>query len=104
MTLELPAGDVGLVLSGQDAMSSFLSDWSKTRAGQARCVVLPDTTEQVANLMRWCHEHQVPVVPQGGNTGLVGGATPDASGRAIVLSLSRLNRVRKIDPSNNSLT
>jgi FAD/FMN-containing dehydrogenase len=66
--------------------------------------VQPGATEEVAALLRWCSEHRVPVVSQGGNTGLAGGATPDASGEAIVLSLARLDRLRAVDLANNTLT
>jgi FAD/FMN-containing dehydrogenase len=58
----------------------------------------------VAAVIRWCHEHRVPVVPQGGNTGLSGGAVPDGTGHALVLSLHRLSAVREVDPLNNTLT
>ena len=54
--------------------------------------------------MKLCTRHNIQVVPQGGNTGLCGGATPDASGEQIILSLSRLNRVRGINPANNTMT
>ncbi|MFM2345784.1 MAG: hypothetical protein RL654_537 [Pseudomonadota bacterium] len=78
-------------------MAPCLVDWRGKWTGQALAVAQPDRTEDVAAVMRWCHAHRVPVVPQGGNTGLSGGATPDGSGRALVLSLTRLNRVRAID-------
>src|SRR5690606_38956593 len=55
-------------------------------------------------VVRWCSEHRVAVVPQGGNTGMSGAATPDDSGRSVVLSLARLTAVRAVDPVNNSIT
>ena len=85
-------------------MAPFLTDWRGKWKGQALAVVQPDTTADVAAVMKWCHEHKVPVVPQGGNTGLSGGSTPDDSGRAIVLSLARLTKVRATDVLNNTLT
>ena len=72
--------------------------------GHARAVVRPGTTAEVAAVVRCCAEHDVPIVPQGGNTGLCGGATPHESGGEIVVSLSRLARVRAIDAANATLT
>jgi FAD/FMN-containing dehydrogenase len=69
-----------------------------------RAVVRPRTTEEVAAIVRICAEDGVPIVPQGGNTGMCGGATPNAQGDAIVLALSRLNRVRSIDAANATIT
>jgi FAD/FMN-containing dehydrogenase len=84
-------------------MAPFLTDWRGKWTGRALAVALPDTTQDVAGVLRWCHRHRVPVVPQGGNTGLSGGSTPDASGAALVLSLTRLTRVRAVDALNNTL-
>ncbi len=64
----------------------------------------PDTAVDVAAVVRWCAAAGVPITPQGGNTGLSGGATPDATGQGIVLSLARLDKVRAVDPLNNTLT
>lgn len=72
--------------------------------GKALCLLTPDSTERVARALAFCDAHRIGVVPQGGNTGLVGGQTPDPSGRQIVLSLSRLRRVRRIEPANDSIT
>ena len=94
----------GRLLSEPADMAPFLSDWRHKWTGLALAVAQPDSPADVAAVLRWCHTHQVPVVPQGGNTGLSGGATPDTSGRALVLSLTRLNRVRAIDPVNNTVT
>ena len=85
-------------------MQPFLNDWRHRWHGSARAVVQPDTAEDVAAVVSYCAAHRIPVVPQGGNTGMSGGATADASGTAIVLSLARLNRVRTIDPVNNTMT
>ena len=82
----------------------FLTDWRNRYTGRALAIAQPDTTEDVAAVVRWCAAHRVPIVPQGGNTGMVGGATPDTSGDAIVLSLARMNRIRAIDPVNNAIT
>jgi FAD/FMN-containing dehydrogenase len=91
------------VLTGEDA-APYLIDWRKRYAGSARAVVRPASTAQVADVVRACTEAQVPMVPQGGNTGLVGGATPDDSGAAVLISLQRMNRVRSIDIANDTIT
>jgi len=90
------------VLTGDDC-APFLTDWRKVATGRAIAVVRPGTTEQVCDLVRTCVEHGTPIVPQGGNTGQVAGATPDQSGRAVVLQLGRMNRIRATDAENNTL-
>ncbi|AOW14689.1 hydroxyacid dehydrogenase [Hydrogenophaga crassostreae] len=94
---------LGRLLTEPADMAAFLTDWRGKWTGRAIAVAQPDNTEGVATVMRWCHAHRVPVVPQGGNTGLSGGATPDTDGLALVLSLTRLNKVRHIDPVNNTI-
>ncbi|MFM2342451.1 MAG: hypothetical protein RLZZ592_2104, partial [Pseudomonadota bacterium] len=79
-------------------------DWRRRWPGRALAVARPGTTEEVAQVMRLCAEHRVAVVPQGGNTGLVGASVPDASGTQLLLSLRRLERVRAIDPANLTMT
>ena len=91
------------VLTGAD-MDGFLTDWRKRATGRALAVIKPALTEEVAKIVKLCVAHKVPIVPQGGNTGLVLGSVPDQSGQAIVLSLTRLNRVRSVDLLNNTLT
>ena len=90
-------------LTEAEAQASFVTDWRGLYLGKARAVVLPGTTDEVQAIVRLARQHHAPIVPQGGNTGLAGGATPDANGKAILLSLKRLNRVRAIDPLNNSM-
>ena len=91
------------VLTGAD-MDGFLTDWRKRATGRALAVIKPALTEEVAKIVKLCVAHKVPIVPQGGNTGLVLGSVPDQSGQAIVLSLTRLNRVRSVDLLNDTLT
>lgn len=91
------------VLTGEEA-APFLVDWRGRYRGNAVAVVRPGTTQEVASVVALCAAQHVPVVPLGGNTGLCGGATPDSSGRAVVISLSRLNRVRSIDTDNDTIT
>jgi FAD/FMN-containing dehydrogenase len=91
------------VLTEPQQCAPFATDWRKRYHGKALAVVLPADTAQVAEVVQLCALHGVPVVPQGGNTGLVGGATPDASGQQIVLSTRRLNRIRAVDAAGNVL-
>jgi FAD/FMN-containing dehydrogenase len=85
-------------------IAPFVTDWRKRWTGRALAVAQPDTTQDVATVVRWCAAHGVPIVPQGGNTGMSGAATPDVAGNALVLSLARMNRVRGIDALNNTTT
>jgi FAD/FMN-containing dehydrogenase len=96
-------GDAGLITDPAQ-MSGYLTDWRNAYAGSAAAVVRPESTEQVAAVVRLCREAGVAVVPQGGNTGLCGGSMPDPSGRQVVLSLTRMNRIRGIDPVNQTIT
>ncbi len=82
----------------------FLIDWRGKWTGKALAVVQPDSTEDVAAVVRWCVANDASVVPQGGNTGMSGAATPDESGRAVVISLARMNRIRDVDAINNTMT
>jgi len=100
----LRAAFQGRLIDSASEMAPFLIDWRKRWQGRALAVVQPDTAADVAAVLRWCVQHRVPVVPQGGNTGMSGGSVPDDTGRALLLSLTRLNRIRAIDPLNNTLT
>jgi len=91
------------VLTGEDA-KPYLVDWRKRYQGEALAVVRPGNTQEVASVVRLCYENDVPIVTVGGNTGLCGGATPDESGRAVVVNTARMNRVRAIDTDNDTIT
>jgi FAD/FMN-containing dehydrogenase len=92
------------VLDRDSDVAAYLTDWRGRYHGRCLAVAQPRSTEQVAQLVLWCGRHAVALVPQGGNTGLVGGATPDASGAALLLSTRRLDRIRGIDPANDTMT
>jgi len=92
------------VLTAPADIAGYLTDWRRRYTGKALAVVKPATTDEVAAVIRLCNQFRVPVVPQGGNTGLVLGSVPDESGTTIVLSLTRLNRIRAVDPVNNTMT
>ena len=85
-------------------LSAWELDWRKREQGKALAVVRPGSTEEVAAVVRACAAAQISLVPQGGNTGMVVGSTPDASGRQVVLSLSRMNRIRQMDAANLTVT
>ena len=96
-------GDTHVLTEAGD-MAPFLTDWRDRFTGVALAVLRPGSVEQVSAIMRACSQWAIPVVPQGGNTGLVLGSIPDASGTAVVLSLARLNTIRQIDPVNRTIT
>jgi FAD/FMN-containing dehydrogenase len=91
------------VLTEPADLAPYLSDHRRLYHGAAAAVVLPRATDQVSRLLAWCQSARVPVVPQGGNTGYCGGATPDGSGRALVLAMGRMNRIRGVDAANFAL-
>ena len=90
------------VLTGAADLAPYCTDWRGRYTGKASCVVLPGTTDEVAAVVGICAEAGTPIVPQGGNTGLCGGATP--IGGEVVINLRRMNRIRGIDADNNSIT
>ncbi len=92
------------VITDPDELLSYLTDWRGRFTGAALAVLKPGSTAEVADIVRLCREHRVPIVPQGGNTGLVLGSVPDQKGDAIVLSLGRLNKIRQVDVLNNTIT
>ena len=91
-------------LSTQDDMAPFLTDWRGRYTGAAQAVVLPADTAEVSAVVKACVASGTPIVPQGGNTGLCGGATPLTDGLAVVVNLSRLRCIRRVDPANNAMT
>ncbi|HUG21165.1 FAD-binding oxidoreductase [Piscinibacter sp.] len=85
-------------------LSAWELDWRKRYRGRALAVVRPATTAEVAAVVTACAAQGTGIVPQGGNTGLVGGSVPDASGTQVLLSLTRMNRVRQVDEANFTMT
>jgi FAD/FMN-containing dehydrogenase len=92
------------VLSAAREMAPYLNDWRGRYHGHARCVVRPGSVAEVQAVVQACLAARTPMLPQGGNTSLCGAATPDLSGEAVVISLSRLNRVLAVDAANLTLT
>ena len=85
-------------------LRAWEEDWRRRERGKALAVVRPGSTAEVASVVKACAAAGTPIVPQGGNTGLVGGSTPDGSGKQVVLSLQRMNKVRGIDAANLTMT
>ena len=85
-------------------LSAWEQDWRRRSRGTALAVVRPANTAEVAAVVKACGAAGAPIVPQGGNTGLAVGSIPDDSGRQVVLSLTRMNAVRQIDPNNLTFT
>jgi len=102
-TLKAIVGEANVLTSDAD-VAPYVTDWRGRYRGSARAVVRPSTAADVAAVVRCCAEHGAPVVPQGGNTGLCGGATPREDSGEVVVSLSRLTRVRALDAGNATLT
>jgi FAD/FMN-containing dehydrogenase len=100
------AGVVGArnVLAEPDAMAPYLREWRDLFRGKARAVVRPASVAEVGAILRLANETATPIVPQGGNTGLVGGQIPIAEGREIILSLARLDRIRVVEPDSDAIT
>ncbi|MDE8651591.1 FAD-binding oxidoreductase [Novosphingobium album (ex Liu et al. 2023)] len=87
-----------------DLIAPWLTDWRGRFTGRACAMASPASTAELADLVRLCAAHGVPIVPQGGNSGMSGGATPDTSGHALLLSLRRMNAIREIDVESRRLT
>src|SRR2546425_10428882 len=92
------------VLTDPQDSAPYFTDWRKQYSAGAECVVRPASTAEVARVVALCARESVALVPQGGNTGLSGGSVPSGSRREIVLSLSRMSRIRELDTLNDTLT
>lgn len=93
-------GDKGITIE-QDDIAPWLNDWRGHYHGAAAAILSPATTKELAACVRLAAEHGIALVPQGGNTSMVGGATPPADGSALILSLRRMNSIRAIETSAN---
>ena len=91
-------------LTDAGATKPYLTDWRGLYRGRTPLVLRPGSTEEAAEIVRLCAEARVAIVPQGGNTGLVGGSVPDAGGEQILVSMSRLNRIRALDAEDFTMT
>ena len=104
--LDRLAGIVGArhVVTDPESLAPRLIDWRGKYRGAARAMIEPATTDETAAVVRACADAGVPMVPQGGHTGLVGGSTPFPDGSAVLLGLRRMNRTREVDPANGTMT
>lgn len=86
-----------------DLLAPSLTDWRGRYTGKAIALISPASTSEVAEVVKLCTKHRIPIVPQGGNSGMAGGATPDESGTAVVLSLRRMNAIRNLDADSGQV-
>jgi FAD/FMN-containing dehydrogenase len=100
--LRLIVGESNVLVEGD--LGAWEQDWRKRSRGKALAVVRPGSTAEVSQVVTACAAARASIVPQGGNTGLVVGSTPDESGTQVVLSLQRMNAVRSLDPDNLTIT
>ena len=87
-----------------DLLKPWLTDWRGRFTGRACAMASPANASETAELVRLCARHGMPIVPQGGNSGMAGGATPDATGRSVLLSTRRMNTIREIDTESRKVT
>ncbi len=92
------------ILTREEDKAPYLTDWRKRFTGKALAVLLPGNTVEVAKIVKLCAASQIAIVPQGGHTGFCGGATPDNSGKQVILNLKRMNQIREIDIANQTIT
>ena len=107
MTLQKRLADIvgaANVLTAPEDTKPYFTDWRRQYSAPAECVVRPAATAEVARVVALCAREGVAVVPQGGNTGLVGGSVPTGAQREIVLALGRMNRIRALDVLNDTVT
>lgn len=91
-------------LTEADTVAPYLQEWRGLYHGVSPLVLRPGSTAQVSDILKLASQTRTPVVPQGGNTGLVGGQIPDQSGAQIVVSLTRMHAIRAVDAANNTMT
>lgn len=96
-------GPAGLLTSPED-LAPYLSDWRGLYTGEAMALLRPASTEEVSACVALCAKHGIAVIPQGGNTSMVGGATPESRPGQVILSLARMNRVREVDALDMTMT
>ena len=102
-TIRAVVGDRGMLTDAADT-AAYATDWRGLYHGRTPAVIRPASTEELAAVVRLCAQSATPVVPQGGNTSMVGGAVPHEDGSQLVLSTARLNRIRDLDTIDMTLT
>ncbi|HEY1412347.1 MAG TPA: FAD-binding oxidoreductase, partial [Rhodopila sp.] len=96
-------GDRGLLTEASDT-APYSEDWRRLYRGRTNAVIRPGSTDELAAVVKLCAQAGTPIVPQGGNTSMVGGAVPNENGSELILSTARLNRIRDLDPVDMTLT
>src|SRR5260221_14298607 len=96
-------GPAGLITSPVE-VAPYAIDWRRRYLGKPAAVVRPASTAEVARVGRACADSRTAIVPQGGNTGLFGAATPGAGGTQIILNFLRMNRIREVAARKNTMT
>ncbi|HEY4173181.1 MAG TPA: FAD-binding oxidoreductase [Rhodopila sp.] len=96
-------GDRGILTDTTDT-APYSEDWRRLYQGRTSAVIRPGTTEELAAVVKLCAQSATPIVPQGGNTSMVGGAVPNEDGSELILSTARLNRIRDLDTADMTLT
>lgn len=92
------------VLSTEEDKDPYLTDWSKRYRGDALAVLRPGNVYEVSAIVAWCFKNKMAIVTQGGNTGLCGGSVPNDQYKSVVISTSRLNKIRQVDVENSTIT
>ena len=90
------------IITDRAEIEPWLTDWRGRVHGSAPAILAPATTDEVADIVKLAAKHGVPLVPQGGNTGMAAGATPPADGSALILSLRRMNNIRSLSAENRA--
>ena len=101
--LQTELGLAGVIFEPSE-MAPYLTDWRGIFTGKALAVAMPKTTQEVVSVVNICREFNLKIIPQGGNTGLCGGATPEGDALQIILSLKRMQQVRELDSANQTMT
>ena len=91
------------VIDDREKMQPYLTDWRGRFHGSATAIVYPNSTLQIQNIVQICRDKKIAITPQGGNTGLVGAATPSASQKSIILNIARMNQLHPVDRNNQSV-
>jgi FAD/FMN-containing dehydrogenase len=102
-SIRVVVGDRGILTETSDT-APYSEDWRRLYQGRTAAVVRPGTVEELAAVVRLCASSGTPIVPQGGNTSMVGGAVPNEDGTELIVSTARLNRIRDLDPADMTLT
>lgn len=92
------------IITEHNDIAPYLKEWRNRFTGKTQLVLLPHTTEDVSNIVKICSDHKIALVPQCGNTGLVGGQIPDNSGNEVILSLSKINKIRDLSLTDSAVT